>query len=285
MKGQPKLSNGMTALKGSFIERDNVRLHVVDRGEGKTVLLLHGFPDSVELWRYQIPFLVSNGYRVVAVDLRGFGESDAPRGKDAYLLPETLADIIAILLELNIHSRVAVVGHDWGAVVGWHLAAYYPEKVSQLVALSVGHPSAYVSDGVKQKLKAWYILLFLARGVAERLLPAGNWLLLRLLTASHPEVTRWIADLERPGRLTAGLNWYRANVSLMLKERLPSVVVPVTGVWSSGDVALTESQMMRSELFLEAKWHYHRISGATHWLPIDAPDELNRLLLESLREL
>src|SRR5262245_36605960 len=116
-----------------------LNFNVVHEGSGEPVLLLHGFPDSSHLWRNQIPALVDAGFRVVAPDLRGFGDSDKPLETEAYGVPAIVEDVVGILDRLDVR-RAHVVGHDWGAAVAWALTALHPERVSRLVALSVGHP-------------------------------------------------------------------------------------------------------------------------------------------------
>lgn len=124
----------------SRITTNGITLHVLDEGVGPPVVLLHGFPDSARLWRHQIGALVGAGRRVVAPDLRGFGESDRPTEVAAYRLSTVLADLIGLLDALGL-DRVAVVGHDWGAGVAWLFAALHPERVERLAVLSVGHPA------------------------------------------------------------------------------------------------------------------------------------------------
>jgi pimeloyl-ACP methyl ester carboxylesterase len=120
---------------------DGLTLAVQDEGQGQPVLLLHGFPDSSHLWRDQVAALVKAGMRAIVPDLRGFGESDKPASVEEYALVRSVSDVIAVLDGLGL-QRSHVVGHDWGAVVGWVLAAAAPERVNRLVAMSVGHPNA-----------------------------------------------------------------------------------------------------------------------------------------------
>src|SRR5436305_8975968 len=120
---------------------DGITLAVLDEGEGRPVLLLHGFPDSSYVWRHQIRALVDEGFRAVAPDLRGFGESDRPAAVEDYALGRTVADVTSILDELSL-ERVQLVGHDWGALLAWLVAAFMPHRVERLVAMSVGHPNA-----------------------------------------------------------------------------------------------------------------------------------------------
>jgi pimeloyl-ACP methyl ester carboxylesterase len=257
-----------------------VELSTIVAGDGPPLLLLHGFPDSAEIWRHQIPALARAGYRVIAPDLRGFGQSDAPADRAAYGIDHIIDDILGLLAALGIDEPVGLVGHDWGAAVGWLFCARHPARVSRFVALSVGHPEAYRSAGLRQKLMGWYILAFQLEGLAERMIAANGFRFLRRVEPAREDGERWVADLSRPGRLTAALNWYRANFRSFLRARFPEMHVPVLGVYSTGDVALTEEQMTGSAAFVRAEWRYVRLPGVGHWLQIERPDEIDRLLLD-----
>src|SRR5262249_43916404 len=123
------------------IEVGGLDFVVDDAGDGPAVLLLHGWPDSRRLWRDQLPALHAAGFRTIAPDLRGFGDSAKPTGVEAYALRLIVGDVVGIMDALGVASA-HVVGHDWGAAVAWALAAFAPERVERLVALSVGHPGA-----------------------------------------------------------------------------------------------------------------------------------------------
>ena len=128
-------------------------------GEGPPVVLLHGFPDSGRLWRHQVPALVDAGFSTIVPDLRGYGASDQPTEVEAYSIPFLAGDVVAILDALGV-ERAHVVGHDWGAALAWAFGSLLPDRVDHLVALSVGHPSSFVSAGYAQREKSWYMLLF-----------------------------------------------------------------------------------------------------------------------------
>jgi pimeloyl-ACP methyl ester carboxylesterase len=258
---------------------------VVDEGEGPAVLLLHGFPDSSYLWRNQIPALVDGGFRVIAPDLRGFGESGKPVGAQEYTLTKLLSDVAGILSALGV-ARPHVVGHDWGASLAWVMAALMPRRVDHLVAMSVGHPRTFHHPSIEQREKSWYILFFQFEGVAEELLSRHNFRAFKEFQQGQGDVDRYVRDLARPGALTAALNWYRANrapaAELEPPPRLPLIAAPTLGVWSSGDRALLEETMLASSEFVSGPWQYARVEGASHWIPLDAPDEVNKLLLSFL---
>lgn len=255
---------------------------ILDEGAGEPVLLLHGFPDSRAVWRKQVPALVGAGYRVVAPDLRGFGETDKPEGVEAYAIPKLLEDVAGIMDALELESA-HVVGHDWGAALAWAVAAFMPQRVKDLVALSVGHPASFYSSApIAQREKSWYMLLFQFPN-AEQLLAADDWQLLREWGRHHAHMEHAVAALSKPGALTAGLNWYRANVSpLAPPVAFPPVGSRTLGVWSTGDVFLTEESMMGSDRYVTGPWRYERISEASHWLQLDRPDAVNALLLDYL---
>lgn len=267
--------------------------NVAEVGFGPAVLMLHGWPDSWHLWRDQMIALAHGGHRVVAPDLRGFGESDHPGGVDQYSLRHLISDVVGIMDAVKI-ERAMVVGHDWGAALAWLVATFVPERVERLAVVSVGHPKSFSAAGLAQKQLSWYMLWFQFPGVAERELAANDWELFRnwahggAARGSDDYVERQIADLSRPGRLSASFNWYRANVSPDTFAgdgrgvNLAPVACPTMGVWSSGDMALSEVQMTGSEPFVAGSWRYERIEDVGHWIPVYASEALSTLLVDFL---
>lgn len=262
-----------------------ITLSVYDAGSGPAVLLLHGFPDRATLWRSQIEFLTAAGYRVIAPDLRGFGDSDRPDDVEAYRLRHSVADMEALLAQRGVEQAV-VVGHDYGAALGWALAMR-SEAVVGYVALSVGHPNAFRAAGLSQRALSWYMLWFLQPGAAEAVLPADDWAFLRRWAHPGSEdddlVRTQIRDLSRPGALTAGLSWYRANVDprTFVDEHpveLPPVTCPVLGLIGEDDVALSEAQMAGSAAHVAGPFECVTLPGAGHWLPARHADVVNRHL-------
>ena len=254
---------------------------VVDYGSGPVVLLLHGFPDDRHLWRYQVGPLARAGFRVVAPDLRGFGDAPRPQDPKEYGLGIVIDDVVGILDALEI-GKVQLVAHDWGAAVGWRFAAEHPERVAKYVALSVGAPGGPMP--IEQREKSWYMAFFRQTGVAETQLMQSNWQLFREWTRNAKDTDRYIASLSRPGALTAGLNWYRASnpPGPAAATPPPQVTIPVLGIWSDRDAYLTEIAMKTSGERIRGPFRYKKVAGASHWLMLDKPQELNRLLLSFL---
>lgn len=264
---------------------NGLRFFVEDQGAGAPVILLHGFPDTSAVWRYQIPALVEAGFRAIAPDLRGRGRSERPEQVEAYSLSTMVADVVGIMDALGV-ERAHVVGHDWGAAVAWLFASLRPQRVDRLVTLSVGHPSARGKPTLEALQKGWYRLLFQFPGI-ESALQADDWYLLRTLFQGAGDVDHYIADLSAPGALTAGLNWYRANMPpdriIAPPPTLPPIQAPTLGVYSTGDLYLTEDGMTRSAEFVRGSWRYERIEGVGHWMQVETPEQVNRLILEFLR--
>ncbi|MDQ1309590.1 MAG: hypothetical protein QG601_859, partial [Pseudomonadota bacterium] len=118
----------------------DLTINVARIGTGPPALLLHGFPDSLRLWGAVAPRITAAGFQVIAPDLRGFGESDAPVGRRHYAIDRLLGDVTGLLRALDVGGPVHVVGHDWGAVLAWCLAMTQPALVGSSVVISVGHP-------------------------------------------------------------------------------------------------------------------------------------------------
>jgi pimeloyl-ACP methyl ester carboxylesterase len=237
---------------GRFIEVNGVSLYVEEHGAGVPVLLMHGFPDSARLWRNQVPVLVSNGFRVITPDLRGFGRSGRPQEVAAYRLQNVVADVTGLLDAFGIQAA-HVVGHDWGAAVAWLTAAVAPDRVRRLVVISVPHPLAPIT--LRQHEMAWYQLFFQFAGVAEATIRADDWAWLRMFSRGDGDIGQWIEELSRPGALTAALNWARANLAPRMpgpQPGLPPVQAPVLGIWSDGDRYLDGERMRQSAAWVAA---------------------------------
>ncbi len=262
---------------------NGIKLHVVVDGVGPTILLLHGFPDTHHLWRHVAPQLVAAGFKVVIFDQRGYGETDAPADVSAYTIDKIGSDAIGVLRQLGINEKVSVVGHDWGAFVGWYLCLNNPDLFDAFVAVSVGHPLAYRNAGPEQWFKAWYVVMFQIPGLAEWLFAANNYRGLRKLSNDPEDQTSRVNSFSRKGRLTAALNWYRANFRNLGSTHFGFNTVPTMGIYSTGDVALTEKQMFDSQKYMNAEWKYVRIEHSTHWIPLCQPEQLSNEIIEWCR--
>jgi len=118
------------------VEVNGIKMHIAEKGEGPVVLFIHGFPELWYTWRHQILALSSRGYHAVAPDLRGYGDTEAPASVSSYTCFHIVADLVALIDSLGV-DQVFLVAHDWGALIGWYLCMFRPEKVRAYVCLSV----------------------------------------------------------------------------------------------------------------------------------------------------
>ncbi|MGC1420647.1 MAG: alpha/beta fold hydrolase [Acidimicrobiales bacterium] len=266
------------------VRHGEVELSVQVSGEGPTLLLLHGWPDSGALWDEMVPDFLNRGYRVAAPDLRGCGLSSKPTDTASYKMARLVGDVASIIDALGDES-VTLVGHDWGAALAWSAATHLPERVNHLVALSVGHPTSFYSAGIEQQMRSWYMMLFSQEGLGEAFLRRNDYEAIRRWSG-HPHAQQVIERLERDGQMSAHLRWYRANVPLdafvVDPPQLPPLDVPVLGIWSSADPALTERQMTRSGPYCARGFTYVRLEGPGHWMMLEVPHDVSREILNFL---
>jgi pimeloyl-ACP methyl ester carboxylesterase len=279
------------------IDVGEVSLAVEESGTGEPVILLHGFPELSYSWRHQLPALSGAGFHAVAPDLRGYGGSDRPAETAAYALPKLVGDLVGLIRALG-HESAHVVGHDWGGSIAWVTASRAPERVRSLSILNSPHPvaSAEARQIPEQQQKSWYMLLFQFAGVAEEWLSANDFANLRRFvfdTAapgafSAGDRETFVAALREDGALTAALDYYRANIPpeswLRPPPDLPPVGVPTMIVWGEADAYMSPILLERSVSKVTGPLRVERLPGVSHWVQQEAPGEVNRLLVDFLRE-
>ncbi|XP_037042909.1 epoxide hydrolase 4-like [Bradysia coprophila] len=194
---------------------NGIRFHYVEAGDRRKPLMVfvHGFPEFWYSWRYQIPEF-SKEYWTVAIDMRGFAWSQRPIGETNYVLPNLIVDLKAFIKYLN-RKKCVLVCHDWGSIIGSAFIASNREMVDKYILL--GSPSGTVfkqliAESMDQRNKAAYIIEFLKRGVAESEMRANDYAFFSTLFKDEDlDVYKYV--FSKPGALTAGLNYYRANIS------------------------------------------------------------------------
>ncbi|MET7970261.1 alpha/beta hydrolase [Micromonospora sp. NPDC005305] len=250
---------------------------------GEPVLLLHGFPQHAGEWDEVTPALHAAGLRTYALDQRGYSPGARPAEVGAYRIPELVADAAAVLDALGV-TAAHLVGHDWGAIVAWGLAAAHPERVRTLTAVSVPHPAAMghaLATDPRQKARSSYIALFRKPGKAEKVLLAFRAAALRRMlggVGDADRVARYADPMREPGALTAALNWYRAMTGADMKAVGP-VAAPTTFVWSDGDVAIGRTAADACAAHVTGDYRFVVLPGVTHWIPDEAPGPLAAAVL------
>src|SRR5215470_18072052 len=199
---------------------NGVRLHYVTQGEGKLVVLLHGFPEFWYSWRHQIPVLAQH-FKVVAPDMRGYNDSDKPAGVASYRLDLLRADVMDLVRAFG-EDKAIIVGHDWGGGVAWTFAADYPQATERLIVLNCPHPGAlqkHLRSNFRQLRRSWYMFFFQIPRVPEwgirlnlhRFVErAFRGMAIRKEMFSDEDLRQYAEALKRPGALTAAINYYRA---------------------------------------------------------------------------
>jgi epoxide hydrolase 4 len=262
-------------------------------GDGPDVALcLHGFPESRFSWRYQLPFLAAQGWRAVAPDLRGYGQSSRPAGKAAYHIDHLVDDVVGMFDALK-PRRKLLVAHDWGAVIAWVVAMRRAVDLDGLIIMNVPHPTVF-GDLIKhyrpQRLKSWYVAFFqipwlpevmLRRNRAEGIAKAFLNMAVDK-SAFPPEVLEhYRQNALIPGALTAMINYYRANLGI-LDEKAPPIDVPTLMLWGEEDTALdiklTEGYGPHVKDFTLV-----RFANVSHWVQQEAPVPVNTAMLDWLR--
>jgi pimeloyl-ACP methyl ester carboxylesterase len=287
----------MTASQ-HMVQANGLRFRTIVDGppQADMFILLHGFPDGAELWSRQLGALAKAGILAVAPDLRGYGVSDAPADKESYSI-DHLVDDVAALIKAFGRESAHVAGHDWGAVVAWFFAARHPEMTKTLTALSVGHPAALAAaskDDEDQQARSRYVGLFLLEGKAERVLAADDYRRLRLTWSIGPNpeavprtvVEHFTRSLARPGRLTAALNYYRANLTAVGAAweglaNIGPIATPTVLLWGDQDPALGRRGADDTRTYMEGEYELRVLEGAGHWLNFDRPDDVSRALTDA----
>ena len=268
-----------------------------EAGRGPLLVMLHGFPDSPHTWRFQADALVASGFRVVTPWLRGYGESDKPQRVRDYRVEVLERDVESLIVALGAASA-SVIGHDWGGVIGWRLAANRPAIVERLIVLNAPHPAAFARELRKpdQLARSMYAVFFQLPWLPELLLSARNMDLVRrsiqrmvrrrdAFTASDWETIH--ATLSEPGALRAALAYYRAAGRALLRSRrgavgrLRTIEVPTLLLWGEKDDALNPRLTLGLERRVRAL-SVRRYPDAGHWVHWDEPEAVRAEMLAFL---
>jgi epoxide hydrolase 4 len=274
---------------------DGLELHYVEAGSGTPVVLLHGFPDFWYGWRHQVQPLAAAGYRIIVPDLRGYNESDRPRGVAHYSLERLTADMHAFVRHAA-PGGAHIVGHDWGGVIAWRFAATAPELCRSLCILNAPHPDLYRREllrNPRQLLRSWYVVLNQVPFLSEAALRAWDFAALRKVLGTAEDGSRMAGDEElrhytrafsEPYALTAALNYYRAAARDIVRRNAsgtPHVAPRTMVIWGEQDPFLDRRLLDGLESRVR-ELTVERIGNAGHFVHWQRPGVVNRLLLEWL---
>jgi pimeloyl-ACP methyl ester carboxylesterase len=268
-------------------------MHVVEAGpaDGDPVLLLHGWPQHWYEWRHQIPALADAGYRVIAPDLRGFGQTDAPR--DGYDKENMATDVLNLMDAMGL-ARVKLIAHDWGGWIGFIICARAPERIEKYVALNIPHLWSQPSPKLTlQFWRFWYQVLLAS--------PLGPWLLKnrpqfvqRVIQGSSPNAQAWsqadvdafVRPLQQPARAHATQQLYR---TFLLKEIGPTaagryqktrLTIPTLILFGTEDFAISKEFFTRPTHEFADDLQIEFVPDTGHFIAEERPELVNDRALE-----
>ena len=281
------------SAEAAFREVNDLTQHVVVAGnpEDPLVILLHGFPEFWYEWHDYIEPFVDAGYRVLVPDQRGYNRSEKPAGIRPYRITELSQDIVDLIATEN-RDSAHVIGHDWGAAVGWDLALRHPDTVDRLGIINVPHPTVFervLRSNLRQLRNSWYMFFFQLPRFPEWCIGRNDYDFLvtamregaRSETFSESDFERYRRAWAEEGALTAMLNWYRALLRHSERPPRERVQAPTLIVWGEHDQALVPEMAPKSLDYCE-EGTLERFSQATHWISHEYPDRVSTLLLDHL---
>jgi len=271
---------------------NGVKLHYITQGEGKLMLMLHGFPEFWYSWRHQIPEFARD-YKVVALDLRGYNDSDKPKDVSAYQITELVNDIQGVIQGLGYKSCV-LVGHDWGGMIAWYVAYTYPERVDQLIVMNIPHPAKFTEalrSNPQQLLRSWYIFFFQLPLLPELLFQWDDY---RLIASSFIDMAidkRAFSEADlnaykdaaaKRGAITAMINYYRNLFPGLWHQRQWDVLpIPTLMIWGENDTALGKELTYNTKDYVpDLQIRY--IPNCSHWVQQEQPQLVNQYMREFL---
>eukprot|EP01136_Pigoraptor_vietnamica_P037533 Opistho-1_new@105600 len=276
----------------AYVNANGIRFHYVANGKGPLMLCLHGFPEFWYSWRHQLVEF-SDSYRVVAVDMRGYGDTDKPRGISPYAIPNLTRDVAKLIRALG-YDKAVIMAHDWGGIVAWQFAMQYPELVERLIVMNCPHPQAF-EDAVdlKQFFASWYIFFFQIPFLPEIMLRSfdygsikGSYLgkkmgAVRKDAFSMEDIEAFKYAFSQPYAATAAINYYR-NIFRHPQPR-HTITTPTLLVWGEQDKALGKKCVPPTHKYVP-NLTVKMIPDASHWVQQDRPDVVNAAVREFLNK-
>ncbi|WAC48533.1 alpha/beta hydrolase [Asticcacaulis sp. SL142] len=281
------------AMRSYKIRANNLDFTVDETGEGEDVmLLLHGFPQSRLAWTPLMSSLATTGWRIVAPDMRGYGDTERPSRLKDYRIEALTRDVVGLFDALKARRRI-VIGHDWGGVIAWRTAIDHADKINGLVVINAPHPIVFdtlLKSGLKQRLRSLYVLFFLlpllpewhvtrrkGKGLMETLGRQSS-------AFSGEALAVYARNICQPGAATAMINYYRANMTRLVAPYMHKPLqVPVQMVWGMNDPFLDRALTDGNEA-LVADFTLASLEGISHWVLEEAPDRVVDAIHQWARE-
>lgn len=253
--------------------------------ENALVILLHGWPETSHMWKKLMSSLSGRGYYCVAPNLRGYSENACPKGKKHYSLDKLVKDVIDISKFLN-KAKFHLIGHDWGALIGWKLVHDHQDKILSWTGISVPHPQAFgkaMMTNEEQIKMSQYVKNFQLPYLPEKGLRKDDFKILRKLwkNCEPAEIDDYLKVFSNPKQLTASLNYYRSNYKLLKQaangQILGDINVPTLFIWGNKDIAVGSHSVNESHGFMKKDYEFIELDSG-HWLIQTAYIELEKAI-------
>ncbi len=265
-----------------FAQSGDVRIHYVTTGEGPLVVMIHGFPDYWYTWRKQMPALAEK-FQVVAIDQRGYNQSDQPVGVENYALDKLVGDVRAVIQHFQ-RDKAVIVGHDWGGMVAWSFAMTHPEMTDRLVILNLPHPNGLLrelANNPQQQKNSAYARHFQTPEAASQLTAEGLAAWVR-----DEEARKKYVEAFRRSSFEGMLNYYKASYPrepyVAPTTIGPKVKCPVLMFHGLQDQALLPDALNGTWRWVERDLTLVTVPEADHWVQQDAADLVTRTMVDWL---
>jgi pimeloyl-ACP methyl ester carboxylesterase len=277
----PMLAQAQALGDDGHVDSGGVKIHFVTLGKGPLVVLIHGFPDYWYSWRDQMPQLARH-FQVVAIDQRGYNQSDQPRGVENYALDKLVKDVDAVVKHFKA-SKAVIVGHDWGGLVAWTYAMKHPDRTDRLIVLNLPHPKGLLrelANNPDQERNSQYARNFQKEGAEKFLSPD-----LLALWVKEPDAHKHYVAAFKRSSIEGMLNYYRANypkAPYKDDKAFPSVKCPVLLIHGLKDPYLLPGALNDTWKWVEGELTLVTLPGAGHFVHRDAPETVTRTMVHWL---
>lgn len=270
-----------TEITHGYADNNGVKIHYAEKGEGPLVVMIHGFPDFWYSWRHQMAGL-QDGYRVVAIDQRGYNLSDKPEGIENYDMRFLISDVVAVVRHLG-EEKATIVGHDWGGAVAWYVAGFAPEVVDKLVILNLPHPNGMLKamrDNAQALEGTSYTQVFREGSPDDPDVFFGYPMTPETLSSWVTDASarpKYIEAFERSD-FTAMLNYYKRNypdtsaIDESAPPALPRITVSTLIFHGLDDTALHSDGLNNTWDWIDGDVTIVTIPGAGHFVQQDAAE-------------
>ena len=237
--------------------------------ENEAIILLHGFPETSFMWINLMEKLSSIGFFCIAPNMRGYSKNACPKGVKHYKTQKLTLDILNIADAIN-KNKFHLIGHDWGAEIGWNVVYQNPERIISWTALSIPHSRGFgkaIKTDKRQRKKSRYISWFLLPILPEIMLRKNNFEKFRRLWKNSPpeELNDYLSVFRRKQTLTASLNYYRANLGRGKKQPIGNITRPTLFIWGKNDLAVGRVAAENNHKYMKGDYNFLQLDGG-HWL-------------------